>query len=72
MHDVLEGAVPFEIKELLKHLIAEKTITLTEINNAICSFPYSFADAANKPGEIEQSSLRSRDDSLKQTGNFIT
>ena len=68
MHDILEGVLPFELKELFKFLISEKQITVNELNNAIRSFPYTFVDAANKPNIIESSTLRSSDHSLKQTG----
>jgi hypothetical protein len=68
MHDVLEGVLPFELKELIRFFISEKVITLPELNHAISSFPYSFLDATNKPNIIEASTLRSSDHALKQTG----
>lgn len=68
MHDVLEGVLPFEMKELLKHLVQEKVISLAEINGSISSFPYTFVDATNKPNTIESKTLRSKDHALKQTG----
>ena len=68
MHNILEGVLLFELKELLKFLISEKVITLAELNDAICSFPYTFVDAANKPNIFETSTLCSTDHSLKQTG----
>ncbi len=40
MHDCLEGCLPYEVKELLKHLIHSGVITLQAINDAIESFPY--------------------------------
>ena len=70
MHDVLEGVLPMEMKELLKHLIQTKVVTLAYVNHLISSFPYSFADATNKPNTIELTTLRSNDHSLKQTGKF--
>ena len=71
MHDILEGVLPFETKELLKHLTKEKVVTLAEVNDAIRSFKYSFADAANKPNPNEPKTLRSKDHLLKQTGKLI-
>ena len=68
MHDILEGVLPFELKDLVKFLISEKVITLAEVNDAICSFPYMFVDVVNKPNIIETSTLCSTDHSLKQTG----
>ena len=46
MHDILEGLLPYEAKELIKHLISEKVISLSELNKAIESFPYVGPDAA--------------------------
>ena len=68
MHDVLEGALPFEVKELLKYLIHKQTISLNELNEAIKSFPYSGSDAMNKPAPISLATLNAKDHSLKQTG----
>ena len=39
MHDVLEGSLPFEIKELLKHLISDRVISISSLNETIKLFP---------------------------------
>lgn len=70
MHDVLEGCLPYEAKELLKYLIQNKVITLTEVNRIIDSFPYSPPDASNKPILIASTTLSSTDHGLKQTGEL--
>ena len=48
MHDLL-GVLQYEAKELIKHLISEHLISLQDINDAIISFPYGYADVVNKP-----------------------
>lgn len=68
MHDVLEGSLAYEMKELIKHLISEKIITLAQINEFISNFPYYGPDARNKPYAIGSNVLSSSDHGLKQTG----
>ena len=69
MHDMLEGALPFETKELIKYLVMEEEmLTLDELNQRIECFPYGYADFANKPVPITSTCLCSRDHSLKQSG----
>ena len=68
MHDVLEGILPLEIKELVKRLINDDIITLSELNDAIETFPYGSTDSQNKPSQINHTNLSSSDHSLKQTG----
>ena len=70
MHDILEGALPLVVKELIRYLISKKTVSLLEINEAVDSFPYDGLDACNKPTPIALSTLMSRDHLLKQTGKL--
>ena len=69
MHDVLEGALEYEAKELLKYLIECKYFNAQELNSRIEGFPYGYADAKNKPSLLSDSTLKSSDHNLKQTGN---
>ncbi len=73
MHDVLEGSLSYEIKELIRWLVVEeKVLTLVELNNAISSFPYWGSDATNKPSPFGSTLLTSSDHGLKLTGkSFI-
>jgi len=71
MHDVLEGSAPLETKELLRHLITNKIITLDEINSLIEHFPYSPPDIRDKPTSLPPKTFSSSDHSLKQKGNAI-
>lgn len=68
MHDVLEGVLPLETKELIKQLIQDDTITLPKLNEAIEAFPYGRTDSQNKPSQIAHTTLSSSDHSLRQTG----
>ena len=61
MHDVLEGCLPFEVKEMSKVFIQEKIITHSDLNDSIQSFPYGSSDVCNKPGIITSKILKSSD-----------
>ena len=68
MHDILEGLLPYEVKELFKHFIQAKIITRELINEAIQNFPYGYHDIKDKPSIISSTTLASSDHSLKQSG----
>jgi len=68
MHDILEGAMQFEVKELLKYLIDSNYCTLSRINSKITSFPYDGLDVTNKPSVISADHLHSPDHRLRQNG----
>lgn len=68
MHDILEGVLPLEVKELLKYHINKKTFSLSELNAAMESFPDGGMDVSNKPTPISAATLASRDHLVKQTG----
>ena len=68
MHDILEGILPLETKELLKHHIAAKVFSLADLNKATESFAYARPDSRNKPAPISSKTLSSNDHALKQTG----
>ena len=70
MHDCLEGCVPYETKEMLKHLFQSSVMSLNRINEILEAFPYQGPDLRNKPSPISASTMSSGDHSLKQTGNF--
>lgn len=52
MHDVLEGCLAYEVKELLKHIVNTRLLSLSELDNIIQSFPYLGLDRQNKPSPI--------------------
>ena len=68
LHDVLEGALEYEAKELLKYLIHQKHLDAHKLNSRIEAFPHGYADAVNKPSIVSDTTLKSPDHSLKQTG----
>ena len=50
MHDILEGSLQYEVKELLKHFIyTEKYFNLDQLNKKINEFPYVLSDKATRP-----------------------
>lgn len=69
MHDILEGTLQFEIKELLKSLIARGLIRIESLNEKIELFPYDPCDSVNKPSPIHN--LSSADHSLRQSGEVF-
>ena len=66
MHYVLEGCVPYVVKELLKYLDQNNIVTLEELNDRIENFPYVLLDAQNKPTQIPGTTFSSSDHTLKQ------
>ena len=67
MHDILEGCLQYETKELLKqYILCQKIFSLVELNRRIENFPYCYCDMKNKPVPIRN--LLTSDNSLKQTG----
>ena len=60
MHDILEGSLQHEVKELLHYLILEKSFfSLAVLNQMIERFPYMQTDKENKPTPILAATLTS-------------
>ena len=72
MHDILEGSLQYEVKELLKYLVKEKGLTIDTLNTRIELFPYVHPDKNNKPSPISADTLKCNHHSLKQTGKLFT
>uniref|UniRef100_A0A1X7VAW7 Uncharacterized protein n=1 Tax=Amphimedon queenslandica TaxID=400682 RepID=A0A1X7VAW7_AMPQE len=70
MHNVLEGCLPYVMKEMMKLYIDRKLISLNDMNDLI-SFPYGSTDFSNKPSVITSKTLKSSDHALKQTGRLL-
>lgn len=68
MHDVLEGSLPYEVKEMLNHYFRSKIISYREFSAIVESFPYCGSDTCNKPAPITNTTFSSADHSLKQSG----
>ena len=72
MHDILEGCLQYEVKELSKYFILDQNIiSLFLLNDKIDVFSYGYIDTPNKPSQISLASLKSSDHNLKQTGLLI-
>lgn len=70
MHDVLEGCLQYECKELLKYLIQEqKLFRLDDLNSNIKNFDYGYYNDSNKPSPIAEGTLNSNSNTLHQKGN---
>lgn len=66
MHDILEGALQYEMKEMLLVFTCEKGyFSLDVLNQRIKEFSYFYADVKDKPSEI---TLNSTDHALSQEG----
>ena len=62
MHDILEGSLQYEMKELFKHCISDKIFSL------LIEFPYVLTDKATRLSMIAPNVLASADHSVKQKG----
>jgi len=66
MHDILEGGLQYEVKEMLQVFTEEKGyFTLDTLNKVIEEFKYGYTDSKDKPASI---SLSSSDHSIAQEG----
>lgn len=69
MHDLLEGVLQYECKEMLKIFINEqKYLTLNQLNERIKRFDFGYYNDKNKPSPISQQTLNNGNNSLKQKG----
>ncbi len=69
MHDVLEGALQYEAKLLLKYCIRDKIFfKLKALNEAIERADMGYMEVASRPAPITKNALQSDDNLLKQKG----
>ena len=59
MHDILEGALPYNVKLLLNHIIEAGFFTFTELSNQIAYLSYGPTESKNKPAKQDLQHLRS-------------
>lgn len=52
MHDVLEGAIPFALKQLFIQCIAAKLFTIDQLNSLVIFHNYGSANTPKKPSNI--------------------
>jgi hypothetical protein len=71
MHDILEGVLQYEVKEMLKNYIkVEHYFTLEVLNNHISRYDFGYYNDKNKPSPISEQKFSSNDNSLKQHGKL--
>jgi len=72
MHDVLEGALQYEIKLMLREMIAEESyFTLADLNTRIENLELGYMESKDRPTPISDTTLYSGGVSLKQAGKFF-
>ena len=72
MHDILEGVLQYEVKELLKHYIkVQHLFTLEQLNHQIASYDFGYYNDTNRPSQIPEQKLLSTDNSLRQHGEGL-
>ena len=72
MHDILEGVLQYEMKEMLKDFIkAESLFTLQDLNCRLAKFDFGYYNDANKPSPITEQKLSSNNNNLKQHGKCV-
>lgn len=72
MHDILEGALHYEMKEMLRDFIkAQGFFTLDELNGRLSKFDFRYYNDKNKPTPITDQKLYSNDNNLKQHGKLL-
>ena len=71
MHDILEGVLQYEIKEMLKNYIkVEHYLTLEVLNSRIAKYDFGYYNDKNRPSPITEQKLSSNDNNLKQHGMY--
>lgn len=69
MHDVLEGALQYEMKLLLRHCIDDKKyFTYNHLQQIMVNFELGFMEYTNRPTPITRETLKKTDNSLNQNG----
>lgn len=69
MHDVLEGALEYEVKLLLRVLIEDENyFTLDNFNGCLENLEFGYMECKNRPTPISKKTLQSTGNSLKQSG----
>ena len=72
MRNVLEGALQYEIKLMLREMIAEESyFTLADLNTRIENLELGYMESKDRPTPISDTTLYSGGVSLKQAGKFF-
>ena len=71
MHDILEGALQYEIKLMLQFMIrGENYFTLNAFNSRLENIDYGYMEIKNKPTSLSLQNINSDGSSLRQNGIF--
>lgn len=69
MHDILEGALQYEVKLMLRSFVQmECYFTLETINLRLVSFELGYMESRDRPTPISDNTISSTGHSLKQNG----
>ncbi len=72
MHDLLEGALQYEVKLLLRHFVkTECYFSLDTFNSRLINLELGYMETKDRPTPIADSTLTSSGHSLKQAGKII-
>ena len=52
MHDMLEGALPYELRLFLEHVFREGYLSLNQYNDRVKSFDYGYSELADIPNDL--------------------
>ena len=72
MHDILEGALPYEVKLMLQVMMrTECYFSLSTLNSRLENIHYGYMEIKSKPTPISAQTINSDGNSLKQNGTYI-
>ena len=57
MHDLLEGAIPYEMKVILQKLLGQEYLSIGTLNQRLKSFDFGYSELCDKPSEIDERSI---------------
>ena len=67
MHDLFEGAVPYEMKLLLIHLIDDKYFNVATLNDRLRRFDFGYSECSDRQSEFDEKSLRNPNQKIRQS-----
>ena len=70
MHDVLEGCLAYEMKEIINYAVSGVIFSLNDLNDSVSLSPYFGVDARNKPSPIATNIMLTSDHGLKQSRKY--
>ena len=70
MHDILEGALPYEAKLILQHCIDEDYFSFNTLSHTLRSMELGYMEITNRPSHFTNDILQSASKALGQNGEF--